>query len=145
MNNSCNRENLTFFDALPVTKEYDHIILDALLLQVGDRSKIRLVTGNLCFEFHSDDILSVEEQVVPQDVYPKLGVPVRIVLRKGSSIVAAYSSLPYRDLLLKGRKPFAFATRNALPSHIGISPAYREKEKEFLSRYGIFPSASEQL
>ena len=101
-----------------------------LLPSPGDG--VRLVIADLVFEFGQQDIVAARS-CGGDDV---LVGTVELTLRRGAEVRGVYPARPYRELL-RGRRPFAFSTRDGTATRSTSSARYDELERGYLTRRGL--------
>jgi hypothetical protein len=110
--------------------EIESRLTGLLLPSPGDG--VRLVTAGLVFEFGQQDIIAARS-CEGDDV---LVGTVELTLRRGAAVRGVYPARPFRELL-RGRRPFAFSTRNGTDARSASSARYDELERSYLSRRGL--------
>ena len=106
------------------------------LLMRSDCGSVRIAVGEICLVIARDDVIEVAEVQLPDGVDPLLGVPVDLKIRKPCKILDISSGLIYSEILLRGERPFALASRPGQTIQ-PVKQTYRALEKEFLFKYGI--------
>lgn len=117
---------------LPVASpvEVESRLKGSLLPGPGDG--VRLVIADQVFEFGQQDIVSARS--LEGDDF--LVGTVELTLRKGATVRGVYPARPFRELL-RGRRPFAFSTRDGTAARSTFSARYDELERDYLTRRGL--------
>jgi hypothetical protein len=110
--------------------EVESRLTGLLLPSPGDG--VRLVIADLVFEFGQQDIVSARS-CEGGDV---LVGTVELTLRRGAAVRGVYPARPFRELL-RGRRPFAFSTRDGTAAWSTFSARYDELERGYLTRRGL--------
>jgi hypothetical protein len=103
------------------------------LLLPGPAASVRLAVRDLIFEINSFDILGVR----PCSGDDVLVGTVELSLTEKAIIRRVYPARPFREFL-RGRRPFAFSTRDGSAVQSVSSARYNEREREYLLRRGLF-------
>jgi hypothetical protein len=122
----------SFLTRLPVASpvEVESRLTGLLLPSPGDG--VRLVIADLVFEFGQQDIVAARS-CEGDDV---LVGTVELTLRRGAAVRGVYPARPFRELL-RGRRPFAFSTRDGTAARLTSSARYDELERGYLTRRGL--------
>lgn len=117
----------------------DPIVVDALVVQARD-GHIRIILGNYCLDFETEDILEIAELPSPNGLVEGSALPARVTLRAGAKLFRLASSAPYSEALWRWRKPFVFSTRT---EPVSLSdPEMARKEADFFRARGeVLPDA----
>lgn len=117
----------------------DENSLEAILLSAHENT-VRFLADALLVEVASRDVLDIQDiGVAAEDTC--LGIPVRVVLRKGARLLQLRSAHSVRKVMTSAstRRPFAIATREKMVHPSGIE-AYTEREREYFEKYGLISS-----
>jgi hypothetical protein len=102
------------------------------LMLPGPGDGVRLVIGEVVLEFGQQDIVAA---CLCEDDDVLVGT-VAVTLRRGAAVRSIYPASPFRELL-RGRRPFAFSTRDGTAAHLTSSARYDELERSYLTRRGL--------
>jgi hypothetical protein len=102
------------------------------LLLPGPGDGVRLVIADQVLEFGREDIVSA--RLYEGD--DALVGTVELSLRRGAKVRGGYPAAPFRELL-RGRRPFAFSTRDGTAARSKFSARYDELERDYLTKRGL--------
>jgi len=98
--------------------------------------QVRLVIDQVVVDLAEEDVVSAGELPPPPGLNEKTAQPVRLELRRCARLLGAGSAAVYDDVLWERGHLFAMRTRREEPPWL-VSAAYKQLEREFLTRYGI--------
>lgn len=123
------------FDDKAVVESKEGIRLSALLVSAS-AGHVKLLAGPLLLEFKAEDVIELEELMLPPEDRLSGAIAVDVVLRPGAPLVAIYTAEALPAGELGGPVPFSLATR---PTALMLppSPQYKIAETEYMQRYGL--------
>jgi hypothetical protein len=108
----------------------DGLVLTGWLLPT-ESGLTRIVAGELCLLFSTDDVLDVEPVGVTEQFGPtSASGALRVAIRRGAPLLDARPGV-LSDGPRPPRRPFALATR-LVPMILDPAPRFRELERQFL-------------
>jgi hypothetical protein len=114
------------------------IALSAMLIG-GSAGRVRLLVWPLVLEVNASDLIKIEELTLPPEDRRSGAIPVEVVLRVGTPVLAIHPAETLPAAAVGASIPFALATRPAalmLPP----SPNYTTALDDYIRRHGLEPA-----
>lgn len=113
------------------------------IMVAGRPGQIRLLVDQAVVDLDENDIVSADELPGQPGLVDKLAQPVRLVLRRGASLLDVGAAKAYDNVVWERGELFALRTRKNQPEW-RMSEEFQEMERRFFANYGIEINSEEE-
>jgi len=113
------------------------------ILVASDPGRVRLVLDQIALDIDELDVLNVSALPAPPLLVQRVATVVRLELRRPTRLLHVGDASAYEDVIWRRGQLFSLRTRRNSPAD-PVGHAFMAQEREFLARYGLADSRSDE-